>query len=82
MAQFRGTLQGNRGDASRLGTKSSGLRVTANGWNIGAVVTLDHRNGEDVIHVGLNAGSGYGNQRRTLGTFKIRGSQIIKTSRF
>ena len=40
MAQFRGTIQGGRGEASRLGHKSSGLTLQANGWDIGAEVSL------------------------------------------
>ena len=35
MAQFRGTVQGNRNGTSRLGHKSSGLTTTCNGWNTG-----------------------------------------------
>lgn len=40
MAQYRGTIQGSRGEASRLGHKSSGLILHANGWDIGAEVSL------------------------------------------
>lgn len=40
MAQFRGRVWGQKGEASRLGSKKSGLHVEANGWNIGADVTL------------------------------------------
>jgi len=32
MSHFYGTLQGNRGQATRCGTKESGLIVTAAGW--------------------------------------------------
>ena len=35
MAQFRGTVQGNRSETSRLGHKTSGLVTECNGWNIG-----------------------------------------------
>lgn len=59
MAQFRGTLDGNRGAASRLGTKKSGLTVTANGWEIGASARLIHNEttGQDEICVELTSGS-------------------------
>jgi hypothetical protein len=33
MARFRGTLQGSRGEASRLGDSRSGLEVDACSWN-------------------------------------------------
>ena len=32
MAHFRGTVQGGRGEAHRLGTKTQGLITTANSW--------------------------------------------------
>ena len=38
MAQFRGVLQGNRGEASRLGHKSTGLVAIVNGWKGGVRV--------------------------------------------
>lgn len=58
MAQFRGTIRGVRGGgASRLGTKSSGLVVTANGWDTGARVELLHRAGRDVVIVYRTGGS-------------------------
>jgi hypothetical protein len=42
MAHFRAQIQGNRGDASRLGHKSSGIRARADGWNRGAYVYGAH----------------------------------------
>ena len=45
MGYFRGTLQGNRGGASRLGTRGSGLHVTAASWSGAVGVSLWH-NGE------------------------------------
>ena len=33
MARFRGTVQGNRGEASRLGHATTGLETTAATWN-------------------------------------------------
>lgn len=61
MARFRGTIQGNRGEASRLGTKGSGLGVTCNGWNGGVSVYADvNTKDEDVFYIYATAGSGYG----------------------
>ena len=60
MAQFRGTIQGTRGEASRLGTKSSGLTVTANGWDTGVRVELDHETGQDRVTVWRTGGSNGG----------------------
>lgn len=55
MAQFRGILDGNRGEASRLGTKQSGLRVEAQSWQGKAVVQLYHdaESGKDMVRVTL-----------------------------
>ncbi len=58
MAQFRGTVQGQRGEVSRLGSKSSGLTVEGNGWGIGARIELSHNEaGEDVVQVYRTGGS-------------------------
>ena len=47
MAQYRGTIQGGRGQASRLGTKNSGLEVDGVGWNIGADLDLRYDSEND-----------------------------------
>lgn len=57
MAQFRATISGNRGAASRLGSKASGMRIRANGWNVGAIVVLTHEHGKDVVRVYRTGGS-------------------------
>ena len=38
MSHFYGTVQGNRGQGTRCGTKASGMDVTAASWN-GAIET-------------------------------------------
>ena len=68
MAQFRGTVEGQRGEASRLGSKSSGLTVTANGWNIGVRVFVEHIDGRDVIHVQQTGGSNNRSPIKTIAT--------------
>lgn len=40
MAHFRGTVQGGRSEASRLGHKTTGLTVNACSWNGAIEVTL------------------------------------------
>lgn len=49
MAQFYGTVQGQRGEASRLGSKPSGLRVyRTRGSNYGGrSLIAEYREGED-----------------------------------
>ena len=57
MAHFRGTVTGNRGTASRLGHKKTGLTVTCNGWNEGIKVYADSVDGQDVFTVYKTGGS-------------------------
>ncbi len=66
MARFRGTIAGQRGAASRLGSKSSGLTVTCNGWDNGVLVEAhadeprELKAGEqekDSFYVSFNGGS-------------------------
>ena len=42
MAHFYGTTQGHRGEATRCGTKNSGLTATANGWDIGGEISVSY----------------------------------------
>lgn len=68
MAQFYGTLQGQRGEATRLGGKSSGLRTTAAGWG-GAIrvnVWHDEESGEDQFRVELTPWHGSGGNTQVL----------------
>lgn len=61
MAQFRGTIKGQRGEASRLGSRSTGLVTTCNGWNIGVKVEAEARGktaeARDVMRVLVTGGS-------------------------
>ena len=59
MANFRGTVQGNREETSRLGTKDSGMRATVNGWKSGIRIRayFDRNTGTDVFEVYLTRGS-------------------------
>jgi hypothetical protein len=63
MAAHIGYLQGMRGDVSRLGSKDSGVRATAQGWHIGGQVysgTTDKYDGgeeREYVVLSLNAGN-------------------------
>ncbi len=57
MAHFRATIQGMRGEASRLGTKSSGMYACIDGWDIGIDVSIGHIDGYDVVCMSLTGGS-------------------------
>lgn len=59
MAHFIGYLQGNRGDVSRLGSKSSGITASAQGWRIGVdvIVMYDEEKKKDKVIVRKTSGS-------------------------
>lgn len=60
MAHFRGVIQGNRGDASRLGSKDSGMTAHADGWHTGATVRIQHVDGRDRVSVYRTGGNNRG----------------------
>ena len=70
MAQYRGTVEGNRSQTSRLGHKTSGLTTECNGWNIGVrcYAYYDEETGKDVIEVRQTHGSGYGGHTKLIAT--------------
>ena len=60
MAHFYGTLKGARGEASRLGTKSSGLRTVAASWQGAVDVWLYEKDGRDYASISLMPWRGAG----------------------
>lgn len=53
-----GSLQGSRGEATRTGTKTSGIGAHVRGWNTGVRVFVDHDSpGVDVVYVYRTGGS-------------------------
>jgi hypothetical protein len=58
MAHFRGTIRGQRGQASRLGSKASGLAVVAQSWEGQIKVTLWHTTAGDKVEVVLSRHGG------------------------
>lgn len=70
MARFRATIEGQRGQASRLGSKTSGLFVTANGWDRGvSVVVRVDTDGLDHFYVYKTGGSGNAGGRELIAEF-------------
>ena len=53
MSQFYGTLQGNRGLTTRIGTKNSGIRTNAAGWGGSIQVSVYEEDGVDKFMVYL-----------------------------
>ena len=74
MAQFRATIEGQRGEASRLGSKNSGLVARINGWHGG--VRVEARHSEtigDCFDIYATNGSGYGTSAGYLGYVDSKG---------
>lgn len=65
MARYRGTVQGSRGQASRLGTEKSGIQSSTNGWDLGVSVTghLEEDDDTDAFVIEITGGS---NQPNTV----------------
>ena len=59
MAHFYAEIQGNKGIASRMGTKGSGIWCHIRGWDIGVNVQISHneKTGKDEIYVFKTGGS-------------------------
>lgn len=69
MARFYGAIQGNRGEATRVGHSSMYGHIR--GWRVGGRVSMsiDQQTGEDVCTIELTYGSGNRGYSHTLGVF-------------
>lgn len=79
MAHFYADIQGNRGEATRMGTKQSGIGGHIRGWHVGARVSLHFNEllNCDVCHVQATKGSsGYGSEHLADIIEKDNGIQI------
>ena len=64
MSALYGSLQGCRGEATRTGSKNSGIRASVQSWNGSLVSYMDlDENGKPVITLKTSEGSsGYGSE--------------------
>lgn len=60
MSQFYADIAGNRGPASRMGTKGSGIESHTRGWHVGCKVRChyDEETDSDIVYVYRTSGSG------------------------
>lgn len=63
MAHFYGTLQGNRGEASRCGSPSSGLVTEAASWQGAVRCYVYVKGGKDWVRVSLGPWMGVGESK-------------------
>jgi hypothetical protein len=74
MAQFYGGIQGQRGEATRLGSKSSGMNAFVQGWNCGVKVVAYHDDDAgDTFRIYLTSGSNGRQSDTLLGTMSEKG---------
>lgn len=86
MSYFYGRLRGSRGEATRCGSRSSGLRVSANSWNFGLSSSLRvfERSGElvEVLDVYLTTGSGGTSRFLFSVEVSVNGDKVVRYSDF
>ena len=70
MARFYAEIQGNRGEATRMGTPASGIQGHIRGWDVGIRVEGNVEGDEDEFTVYLTSGSHGGERDMLLGTFR------------
>jgi len=58
MSALYGTLQGCRGEATRCGTRASGIRVSAQSWNGSLITYLDQNEKDETPKVRLYVSDG------------------------
>lgn len=83
MAQYRGTLTGQRGSASRLGSKTSGLSAHIASWSGAIDIDLwwDSATGTDMARVTIARHHGNGTQRVLYeGPVSGKGSEVLAAS--
>lgn len=64
MARFYGSMQGTRGQATRMGSAKSGFDAHIRGWTVGVRVQLRDEEGHDVVYIYETGGSnGHSSER-------------------
>jgi hypothetical protein len=80
MAHFYGEIQGNRGEATRMGTKDSGFRGHIRGWHVGGSINCYYNESKDRDEVSIYAtkgSNGYGSEHLADVIELDSGSKII-----
>lgn len=82
MAQFYASIKGSRGEATRMGSKASGITAHVRGWDVGVKVRVfvDERTGLDCVLVTRTSGSN-GSDREVIAEFYADDPPLISQSR-
>lgn len=77
MAQYYASIQGSGGQATKMGTKKTGINGHIRGWHIGAQVWMSYNEetGEDECTINLTGGSRGSLVDKQLGTFTVKDIQ-------
>ena len=72
MAHFYATIKGSHGEASRLGTKNSGIHARVNGWDCGVEIIAEYNEStnEDVFTIWRTSGSNSRHTRQLIDVIK------------
>lgn len=71
MSRFYAAIQGNRGEATRMGTPNSGIAGHIRGWDVGVRVNGDTEGDSDVFQVFATGGSNGKTPTRLLGEVRL-----------
>ena len=83
MSHYYSSIQGHRGEATRCGTRSSGITANATGWDIGGTVSMryDPLLSTDVVTFTLTGGSNGRTTRKVASFAIVNGSlQLVSTN--
>ena len=83
MAHFYGNLKGSRGEATRCGTRQSGIMVSARSWNGSVSVEMGEGETHDDPQVIIRAGDGstIGGARYIAAPFRACSTRITSSQR-
>jgi len=57
MSHYYSSIKGQKGEATRCGSKNSGISTHVRTWNFGIQVFIRHKNGKDVAEIYQTGGS-------------------------
>jgi len=82
MAQFYAEIQGNRGSATRMGGKESGIWGHIRGWTVGCRVECHHdeKTDTDIVQVYATKGSNGGGSTLIATIYESGEVQFIRPS--
>ena len=78
MSHFYGSLKGARGEATRCGTKNSGMQTITAGWQGAIQVNVEvNQDGDDYYTVWLRPAFGCGGEMQLLAEGKLQSNQEV-----